>query len=122
MSTCWKVVRRLGTGELVSVSTPQPGWCVTYKPGVWAEAPIGCLFAFSEKEQAKNWAKRMRTWGWTEVWLAEAEDVKPMDVICLTQNGFYAFWTRERPRVPLVRAPEGTVAAKRLKLIEKVWP
>jgi hypothetical protein len=94
---------------------------VAYKPGQWAEAPVGGLLAFDSFEAARAFALRQYPRR-RQVWEAEADEAVPLPAYCLigptSTARARAVW--EQNKRASARWPEGTVAYRRLRLLRRV--
>lgn len=122
MQTYYKVVTRAEADKRVSALSRIQ---VEYKPGEWAEAPIGGLFVFTSQEHAIVWR------GCTpnqEIWECECEEpVSKPDLIegvpdpnFLTLLWAERFWSNDPTTFCDFVFPRNTALFKRVKLIKKI--
>ena len=133
LATVFKVVRRTEQGTLVSCLMDHPELLVEYKPGEWAEAPVGGLLVFSSRASADGFAQRLRakTHNRYEVWECEAEEsvlLPGLRVACTDMvNAVKWLWGHPclRPVADEIRLggfgswPTGTWAFRRVRLIRR---
>jgi hypothetical protein len=111
-----------------------PGLVVEYRPGEWAEAPVGGLLVFEEYQQADLLlgALYVATRDEFEIWRCEASERVRLPEFSLTRTDFRdlveLLWASEDVRAirhqiwpaRLEFWPEGTQAYRRVKLLERV--
>jgi len=131
--TAYKVVRRTERGALVSCSTDHPELTVQYRPGEWAEAPVGGLLVFSSWAYADGFAcgLRAKTRNHYEVWESEAEEpvrLPDLRVACTDMVNAVKWLWRHPCLQPVAdeirlggfdRWPTGTWAFRRVRLIRR---
>lgn len=132
--TVFKVLRRTSRGLnscVLPVIYKRSKWCLTYSPDRWTEAPLSTgILVFCSKDTALDFYIRWyfsEVWGvrsFGEVWRVIAEDKVPLPRYRANEadTRFYnRVWTKE---IPLLRTipywPEGTMAFKRIRLVERV--
>ena len=127
LATAYKVVRRTEHGTLVSCSTDHPELMVQYRPGEWAEAPVGGLLAFSSWASADGFAcgLRAKTHNHYEVWECEAEEPVSLPdfraIYTDLTNAVRWLWRQVTIRIPLYGFapwPPDTQAFKRVRLLK----
>ena len=131
--TAYKVVRRTEQGTLVSCLMDHPELLVEYKPGEWAEAPVGGLLAFWSWASADGFAQGLHamTHEQYEVWESEAEEpvrLPDLRVACTDMvNAVKWLWRHPclQPVADEIRLggfgswPTGTQAFKRVRLLKR---
>jgi len=121
----YKVVRRTDLGELVSARIGIPAR-VIYKPGKWVKAPRWLakksyhLTFFIRLKDAQRFLPNKKTkWMekyeiWECDWKGLLKEVPPLCVTHKLERGIFirvgSYW------------PSGTLMAKEIKLIKRVWP
>ena len=132
--TFYKVVRRTEYGELVSCAVENPELIVEYRPGEWAEAPVGGLLVFEEYQQADLLLRALyvATGAEFEIWRCEASERVRLPEFSLTRTDFRdlveLLWDSEDVRAirhqlwpaRLEFWPEATQAYRRVKIVERV--
>jgi len=132
-TVAYKVVRRTERGALVSCLMDHPELLVEYKPGEWAEAPVGGLLVFWSWASADGFAQglRTKTREQYEVWESEAEGpvrLPDLRVACTDMvNVVRWLWGHPclRPVADEIRLggfgswPTGTWAFRRVRLLRK---
>jgi hypothetical protein len=133
LATVFKVVRRTEQGTLVSCATDHPELMVQYRPGEWAEAPVGGLLVFSNWTYADGFACGLyaKTHKPYEVWECEAEEpvqLPDLRVVCTDFVGVVKWLWRHpclRTVIDEIRLggfepwPTGTWAFRRVCLIRR---
>jgi len=129
----FKVVRKDAHGRLLSCATENPKLVVEYRPSLWTEARIGGLLVFMDYSAAEIFAGAVSI-GTTEsfeIWLREVSDQVRLPEFSLTRtdrtDAVELLWRSKDVRAikHLIRParlefwPEGTVAYRRVKLIER---
>jgi hypothetical protein len=130
METVYKIVRKLSDSNWQSIYAN-----TSYQVGEWATAPIGGLLAFDTLERARLFLEGRSYW---HIFEAEAEDPVDLPHLCLLpfllNRAEYvcAVWTipekellrkQEEHAVPIAGLsvwPSGTLAFKRVKLLEEI--
>jgi len=97
-------------------------WDITYRAHVWQagldDTPV---FAFQYKKHALLFAQEARAWCQSEVWEAEAQNVRKAPPITGLSCEWAKFWLGEST-AECVEPPAGTVIADKLRLLKRVWP
>jgi hypothetical protein len=132
--TAYKLVRRTAQGRLLSCAVEIPGLVVEYRPGEWAEAPVGGLLVFEQYQQADLLlgALYVATGAEFEIWRCEASERVRLPEFSVNRTDIKEvvelLWGSEdvraiRHRIWPARLefwPEGTRAYRRVKLLERV--
>ena len=132
-TVAYKVVRRTEQGTLASCLMDHPELTVQYRPGEWAEAPVGGLLVFSSWAYADGFAcgLRAKTRNHYEVWESEAEgpvQLPDLRVACTDMvNAVKWLWGHPclRPVADEIRLggfdrwPTGTWAFRRVRVLRR---
>jgi hypothetical protein len=129
---CYKVVRQQG-GRLYSAVITSRHYQVEYLLGKWVRGTHNTpLLVFETKKEARGFQRRRNEFG-LEVWECEATRTRPIQELPSYRETaqFLRFWRRlswfrlpkaERPKTAVLAggAPDGTLAAARVKLTKKI--
>jgi hypothetical protein len=129
---CYKVVRQRG-GRLYSAVIERSLYEVEYLPGKWVKGLHGTpLLVFETRPEAQHFQHVRHAYD-LEVWECEATRTRPVNLLPPYRDTrtFFRFWGRfswfrlpkaERPKtaVPTGGAPDGTLAAARVKLTRRI--
>jgi hypothetical protein len=127
MITVYKVVHVVDGTKLISYYARGP-YMVEYRPGEWAEAPVGGLLAFKSIKAVEAFLDMplhtLSLVGYPiRVWRAEAEErvALPAKYSCLLDDDYKKYWMAPRlARWSHYRWPDGTVAYQKLRLLERI--
>jgi hypothetical protein len=133
LRTFYKVLRRTEYGKLVSCAVDHPELVVQYRPGEWAEAPVGGLLVFTDYAPADLFAGALyvATRATFEIWHCEVSEQVRLPEFSVTRtdlkDAVERLWASEDVRAirheiwpaRLEFWPEGTRAYRRVKLLER---
>ena len=116
----YKVVSYLKTfSEELRYSYMATGkWRATYRVNEWTTA-VTPLFAFDTLENAKEFRNQSPSYMRTEIWEAEAENVRPLKRLIRTAPVNWQSWW-DKTTAGFSPAPPGTVLVDRLMLLHRV--